>query len=144
MVKLIKMIKRYPFAFLFTSLAMFLPMQGAILIFNYKQVINLGIYGILIFGILFYIIPILLWVFVAKIHGDNVFYYKQKSNTEFEFNEYVKTWQFSFAVGSFACLMFGLLIMILCLMFNLNLKWFLGLSFLIPTARILFSLRLMK
>jgi hypothetical protein len=133
--KLHSMILKYPSAFLFTSIALFMPNSLAILFLHYQPLISLGFNAMLFYGVLLAILPIALWLAITKIYFVWEDSHNKVVDKQIVYDVYKQSWSNLFKVGCFVCSGFGLIVLAICWFFNMSFKLYLYFIFIPPTIR---------
>lgn len=128
---------KHPYISLSVGLAVFIIYPIAILALNYQRVINLGFQAVFGFGIIFSVIPVILWWLSSKIVLENTFYKVNKDDGSIVFNEYLKGWKNNIMIGSFSSSLCSIVFLLICYYFKLPFKVFIFLNLITPIVRII-------
>lgn len=126
-----------PLAILATCIASLIIYPIAIIILKYQPVLSMGVYGVLIIGVLFSCIPIFLWWLSSKLILTNTFYKLKDSNQKTIYNEYLNSWKHNITIGSFSATIYEILFLVICYLLSWEFKVFILLTCFAPIIRII-------
>lgn len=136
--KLIRLIMKYPFQFLLTSIVLLGIFPVAIFALDYQKIISMGFIAIIGMGAILGSFIILLWWLVSWL-ASSLLYKRTIGNTT-RFYETVKTWKHNILFGSLISGLCSGVIFLCCFSFGWSFKTFYVICIIIPFIRLIIAI----